>query len=313
MAKRIDPHVHCRDGKEAYKATIREVSRLAKQEGIVHICDMPNTHPPILREKDVIARLKLARKSKPVVGYSLFMGLTGDRKQIEEAVRVARDYHEVVGLKLYPPLNERKMIYEWLAHLKYCGVLAVHAEKASLFKSELFDPKKPWTHGLAQPAGAETASIREQIRFAREANFHGTLYICHITLPESAEIIWRAKKYLRIYSEVTPHHLLFSDSAMREDDKGLLFKVNPPLRNGEAVRGLLKAVKDGKVDCLGSDFAPHASLEKILPPYASGIALYGLYGLALGLLRDQGVSEQEIDNLTYRNIKDVFGDKLKDV
>ena len=102
---RVDPHVHCRDGKEAYKTNIRKVSELAKKEGIVHICDMPNTSPPILWETDVIARLKLARKRKPVVRYSLYVGLTADEEQIEGAVRLVRKYPEVAGLKLYPPEN----------------------------------------------------------------------------------------------------------------------------------------------------------------------------------------------------------------
>jgi len=309
---RIDPHVHCRDGEEAYKATVRGISLLAKDQGIVHICDMPNTRPPILREKDVLARLELVRKSKPAVGYSLFMYLTSERAQIEEAVRVVREYPEVVGFKLYPPANKKKRIYQTLAELGYTGVLAVHAEKASLFKTDLFDPQKPWTHNLAQPPKAEIESVKEQIKFARAVNFQGTLYICHVTLPESAEIIWRAKKYLRIYSEVTPHHLLFSDLRMREKD-GLLWKVNPPLRDNKSARGLLKAVTQGKIDCLGTDFAPHALLEKLWPPYLSGIAIYAMYGCALDLLRKQGMSEAEIDNLTYWNIKEVFGDKLKDV
>lgn len=312
MMKRIDPHVHCRDGKEAYKATIREVSELAKGQGIVHICDMPNTHPPILREKDVIARLKLARKRKPAVGYSLFVGLTSDRRQIEEAVRVVQEYQEVVGPKLYPPANEKKKIYEELARLRYRGVLAVHAEKASLFKPQLFVPQRPWTHNLAQPPEAEIASIKEQIQFAKEANFQGVLYVCHITLPESAEIIWQAKKHLNIYSEVTPHHLLFSELQMHGDN-GLLLKVNPPLRSRESAAGLLGAVRQGLVDCIGTDFAPHLLAEKLSPPYLSGIAFYQLYSLLLTYLREQGMPEEGIEKLTYWNIKKAFGEKLKGV
>ena len=310
--KRIDPHVHCRDGVEIRKANIRKVSELAMAQGIVHICDMPSINFPILTENDVVGRLDLARRRKPVTGYSVFMTLTLKEEQIKEAVRVAQKYHEVAGLKLWPPENEKRIIYKTLARLGYTGVLAVHAEKASLFKPELFNPKEPWTHNLVRPPEAEIASIKEQIRFAEEANFRGTLYICHITLPESAEITWQAKKYLNIYSEVTPHHLLLSTLQMRGKN-GLLLKVNPPLRSREAVGGLLRVVRQGKVDCLGTDYSPHLSIEKLLPPYLSGIAYYQLYGMALDYLAGQGLPEKDIENMTYWNIKKVFGEKLKNV
>lgn len=295
---------------EVRKANIRKVSELAREQGIVHICDIPSINCPILTESDVVERLDLARRRRPVIGYSVFMTLTSKEEQIKEAVRVAQKYQEVAGLKLYPPDNEKSVVYKTLAKLGYSGVLAVHAEKASLFKPKLFDYKRPWTHNLARPPETEIASIKEQIQFAKEADFKGTLYICHITLPESAAIIWQAKNYLNIYSEVTPHHLLLSDLQMRGEN-GLSLKVNPPLRSRESVMGLLKDVRFGLIDCIGSDFAPHLTTEKLLPPYLSGIASYQLYGMALDYLRDQGLSEKDIEKLTYWNIKKVFGEKLK--
>ncbi|MBI2450348.1 MAG: hypothetical protein HYV47_02305 [Candidatus Nealsonbacteria bacterium] len=313
MVKRIDPHVHCRDGKEHYKANIRRVSELAKKQGVTHICDMPNTNPPILREKDVIARIELAGERKPVVGYSFYVKLTADEGQIKEAARLARDYPQVCGLKLYPPENENRKIYQVLADEGYSGVLAIHAEKFSLLKPELFVPKRPWTHNLAHPPEAEIESIKEQIRFSTEANFRGNLYICHITLPESAKLIWQAKKHLNIYSEITPHHLLMNnEESVMDGGNGLLLKVNPPLRSREASADLLKATINGLVDCLGTDYAPHTFVEKLYPPYLSGIASYGLYGMVLNFLREQGMPEKDIEKLTYWNIKKIFGDKLKD-
>ncbi len=310
--RRIDPHTHCRDGKEVKKGDIRKVSESARAQGIGHICDMPSIDRPILWEKDVIARLKLAAKRRPVVGYSFYLSLSADEQQIAEAVRLADKYPEILGLKLYPPLNEKKNIFMTLARLNYSGVLAVHAEKASLFKPHLFNPKKPWTHGLARPKEAEIESIKEQIRFALETNFPGTLYICHVTLPESVELVWQAKKHLDIYSEVTPHHLLLDEVCMKQGGS-LLLKVNPPLREHAAVRGLLMAVRRGLVDCIGTDYAPHELEKKIYPPYLSGIADYRLYGELLDFLSELGMTEEEIDKMTYWNIKKVFGKKLEGV
>lgn len=303
--RRIDPHAHPRPG-------VFSVVKLAEKWGIGTILFMPKSSEEVLTEKDLKKRLAGIQRRMPAVKCFFYLRLTSDSNQIKEAVRLARNYSEVVGLKLYPPENEQKKIYRALVDLEYFGVLAVHAEKASLFRPGLFDPKKPWTHNLAQPPLAEIMSIEEQIGFAREVNFQGALYICHITLPESAEIIWQAKKHLNIYSEVTPHHLLLSELQMRVEN-GLLLKVNPPLRSRESVMGLLKAVKRGLVDCVGTDYAPHLLKEKLSPPYLSGIAIYELYGILLGYLREQGMSEEELEKLTYRNIKKVFGDKLREV
>lgn len=306
MKHRIDPHAHPRPD-------IRSVAVLAKSQGIDVVLFMPKNSTEVLTEKDLIERLADFQKNKPAVKCFFYARLTSDSNQIIEAVRLAKDYPEVVGLKIYPPENEKKKIYEVLAKEHYTGVLAVHAEKASLFKPELFNPKEPWTHNLAQPPEAEIESIKEQIQFAEEVNFQSALYICHITLPESAEIIWQAKKRLNVYSEVTPHHLLFSDLQMRVEN-GLLLKVNPPLRSRISVMGLLKAVRQGLVDCIGTDYAFHPLTKKLFPPYLSGIAAYHLYGMALDYLEEQqGLSEKCIEKMTYWNIKKVFGDKLKDV
>jgi len=306
--KHIDPHVHCRDGRESHKMTIRRVSEMAKEQGIIAICDMPNTKPPILYEPDVIDRLTLAEKTQPMAEYYLYVGLTTQEEQIRGAVQIVRKYPKVVGLKLYtvksrglgvPAEKDQRKIYRILAEEGYLGVLAVHCEKEKLFQRGLFYHHDSRKHNLVRPEEAEIESLEDQIMFAIEERFAGTLYICHITLPESAKLIWQAKKYLSIFSEVTPHHLLWSF----EDSSNL---VNPPLRSREAVRGLLRALNEGIVDCLGTDFAPN-------PKHLPGIASYQLYGQALDFLWEQGITEERINDLTYWNIKKVFGEKLKNV
>ena len=74
--------------------------------------------------------------------------------------------------------------------------------------------------------------------------------------------------------------------------------------------GLVKAVQEGLIDCLGTDFAYHGSLEKLWHPYLSGIACYELYGEVLDFLRDKGIEEERIEALTYGNIKKIFTGKL---
>lgn len=320
--KRIDPHVHCRDGKEAHKTTIKEVAELARTQGIDIIFDMPNTDPPILTEKDVRDRLKLAAGAG--VKYFLYVGLTAGETQIKKAVDLAKNHPQVVGLKLYTtyrtgPLNvsretSQKMVYLKLKEAGYKGVLAVHCEKEKRFKSGIWDSQKPWTHSLVRPPGAEVESVNDQIKFAKEAGFAGKLHICHISCPESVDLVQNAKNRLNISCGVTPHHL----SLTTEDQKiapkfGLYYKVNPPLRDKKMVELLLKYLKDGKIDVVETDHAPHAAHEKSRPPYLSGMPSLNLYSHFLDQLRQEGVNETQIDNLTYWNIKRIFGDKLKEV
>lgn len=96
----IDPHVHCRDDKQAYKETIAHVFEIAEKQGVKKIFDMPNIDPPILFEKDVERRLKFVPKNRKK-DYFLYIGATSDEKQLAEAVKCYLKYKEVIGIKLF--------------------------------------------------------------------------------------------------------------------------------------------------------------------------------------------------------------------
>lgn len=326
--KKIDCHVHTRDDGEAYKETVKGVSRKAAEQGIIAICGMPNTVPPILRRKDIERRLSLIQEEKPLVKNFLFVGITLDKKQIKEAALAVRKFPEVVGIKLYagPTTNalgvnneeDQRMIYQTLSELNYTGVIAVHCEKESELKTELWDPKKPWTHGKARPIRAEVEAVKDQIRFAKEANFSGHLHICHISLVQALEIIQETqdKGSVNTSAEVTPHHLLLDERVMHgEWQNGLMFKVNPPLRPREEAERLrekvISLIKEGaNWLCIATDYAPHAPEERLKPPYPSGIADYSLYGQLLDIMNEEGLSWREIEMLTYRNVKEIFNGKF---
>lgn len=314
--KCIDPHVHCRDGREEYKINIRRVTEIFKELGFTAIFDMPNTKPPILTEKEVIDRLKLAEKRKPKVKYFLYVGLTSEEKQIQEAVKLVENYPEVVGLKLYAAEEtDQEKIYKILAEIGYTGVLAVHCEKTSLFQPELFDPENSLhTHNLTRPPEAEIESVEDQAISALGTGFKGHLHLCHISLPESVDIVWEMKKEINISSGITPHHALLSiQSPEIQGQDSLLYKVNPPLRDRKTVREIQKRLLEKKIDWIETDFAPHTLEEKISPPYLSGIASLQLYQKLLAWLGQLRMSQKDIENLTYWNIKRVFGEKLKEV
>ena len=315
---RIDPHVHCRDWEQKYKATVRGTIKLALSQGIDMIFDMPNTYPLILMKEDVQRRLMLIPFGHER-NYRLYVGLTADREQIEEALKCYKEFDEVIGFKLYAgrsvgPLavieeREQKEIYRILAGSEYQGVIAVHCEKERYLNPGIWDPLNPISHSWARPKEAEIASIKDQIRFAKAVNFKGALHIAHITCPESVEEVDRARKEIRITCGVTPHHLMWDDRILNTT----FHKMNPPLRSEEDVIGLRKKLQEGKIDWIETDQAPHHVIEKLFPPYMSGFPSLHLYRYTVEqfLPINLGLSEEHIERLTFSNIYNTFKNKLK--
>ena len=95
---RIDPHVHCRDGRQSYKSTIERIFQIADEQEVWMIFDMPNTNPPITTRGDVKERLKLVPPSCKD-RYRLYVGITSDSEQIVEAVKCHQEFEEVIGLR----------------------------------------------------------------------------------------------------------------------------------------------------------------------------------------------------------------------
>ena len=317
----IDPHVHCRDGKQAYKETIEHVFEIAKDQGIEKIFDMPNTDPPITHEKNVQERLKLV-PDKYKQDYYLYIGVTNNISQLEEAVKCYNNYKEIIGLKLYAGKSvgdlgviepdKQITIYKTLAKLNYTSVLAVHCEKDSLLQPKLWNPQKAITHCYARPPEAEIESVREQIEFAKQSNFKGTLHICHVSCPESVDLIETVRGEIKITCGATPHHLMWTQEIMNQN-YGLMYKVNPPLRDMNRVAKLRQKLIDGKIDWIETDHAPHRVIEKIASPYLSGYtSLYWHNYLTNKFLPEinMPLTKKQIEDLTYNNIYKTFKEKL---
>ena len=311
----IDPHVHCRDGKQAYKETIAHALSVADRAGFTAIFDMPNTDPPITRREHVLERLALAKKTNSPVWYGTYMALTADNKQIEEAVTAYNDIGEVVGFKLYAGHSvgnigvtnesEQRSIYSRLRQLRYRGVVVVHCEKDNLLRPGLWNPERPASHAAARPPEAEIASVKDQIDYALDADFQGHLHIAHISVPEAVEYVANAHAMSRTTCGVCPHHIIYDALRMEQSD-GLLYKMNPPLRPQGARVRLLEQLRDGMIDWIETDHAPHTLEEKLNKPHMSGIPGLPFYPTFIAWLRTQGFSGQRIRDITYDNIARVF-------
>lgn len=314
----IDTHVHCRDGNEREKATISGVVKAARDAGIDIVFDMPNvinpaTGTPIIRKVDIDARLELAKSQAVLDNYKIYVGATPDSAQLEEAANIVRENTRVPGIKAFMctsvgPLGiikeeEQKSVYAELSDCGYEDVLAFHGEKESFFRNDLWNPEDPESHCYARPLISETESFKDQIEFARQTDFKGTLLGCHTSSKYSIELLKNAKRDygLKVAAEISPHHSMLSRADMKK--LGMNGKMNPPLREEQVQEELFSVLQNEKEIpiILATDYAPHKLLEKIRPPYLSGISNYTLYTDVIKML-----DSKRVEALTYGNVVEIF-------
>ncbi len=171
-------------------------------------------------------------------------------------------------------------------------------------RNDLWNPTNPESHCDTRPLKAETESFKDQIEFARQTDFKGTLLGCHTSSKYSIELLKNANKDygLNVAAEITPHHSLLSKDDMKL--LGMIGKMNPPLREKEEQKKLFHALQN-ETDIsiiLATDYAPHKLLEKIRPPYLSGISNYTLYTDVIKML-----DSKRIEDVTYNNPVKIFG------
>ena len=327
----IDPHVHCRGWAQSHKETRAHALSVAEKIGLSGIFDMPNTSPPVNSRELIEKRLEDADKVGSSVFYGIYAGLTSNPNQIREVVKAWREFFpRVVGLKMFAghsvgnlgiiKEDEQNLVYQTLVKEGYSGVLAVHCEKESLLKKDLWNPKNPISHSYARPPESEVESIKDQIKFATESRFKGNLHIAHISVPESVGLVDRARQEekIRITCGLTPHHCCLNYDLIPKSQEGLLYKVNPPIRAVDSSGGILSLLKQGKIDWIETDHAPHTLKEKTgkaldaegNPQYMSGFPGLPFYPHFLDFLRTGGFSEEQIRNLTHKNICDTFNINL---
>ncbi len=319
---KIDPHVHLRDGaSQRHKETLRHGFLMAWKAGLSAVFEMPNTIPALTSEPVINKRIKAGEKALKELQLPLFHGIlpgiTASEKQIREVVDIwKRLFPKIPGLKMFAgqstgnmgitEYEEQQQVYRNLTRQDYNGVLMVHCEKESLLRPELFDPQNPETHLAARPPEAEIESLRDQIELAEKEGFGGTLHICHISVPESLEILEEKRKTVPFFITcgITPHHALLSVDEMKKPD-GLMLKVNPPLRSEVMQKQMFAALLNGRIDWIETDHAPHTVKEK-MEDYASGIPGLQFYSRFIEILYKNGLSGEMVEALTFGNIIRTF-------
>lgn len=265
----IDTHVHFREPGLTQKGTMETESLAAIAGGVTSYMDMPNTFPNATRIDLLEEKYRLAAKNS-YANYSFYMGVNS--KNIEEALKV--DNEEVCGLTddgLY--FSEAGSMLcnkpDYLEQLfsKTNSLVALHCEDETIINQNeeiykaLYKGKiLPFHHSLIRSEEACITATKRVIEIARKHNTR--LHILHVSTKAESELFQNKipTKEKRITAEACLHHLYFSDSDYEK--KGMKIKWNPSIKTQADKLGLLKAIKDGRIDNIATDHAPHLITDK---------------------------------------------------
>lgn len=285
----IDLHVHLRTPGQEHKETIETGSRAALKGGFTTLCTMANTDPVV----DSAAVVEYVKSQNAKVGLihllpfaAVTIGLKGETLTEMGRLKEAGAFgFSDDGMPIASAgVMRRALEYTLLTQLPVIS----HCEEPTLVaRGVMNDGKTALRLGLSGiPAEAETVMMARDLLLAHATG--GRLHIAHVSTARGVEMIRQAKeKGVAVTAEVTPHHLTLTDEALATYDSR--FKMNPPLRTEEDVEALRQGLKDGTLDAVATDHAPHAAHEKETE-FPS--APFGVVGLetALGVLLTELVS-----------------------
>lgn len=273
----FDPHVHFRTPGQEYKEDLETGTRSAAAGGYGGVLAMANTTPTVSTAEQVEALRDRARRVASVpVGFlaTVTMGMEGrELTEMAELRAAGAVGFTDDGLPLVSPVVLRRA----LQYQAMCGgTIALHEEDPSL-SGEGVMHEGPVSLELGLRG---VPSISESVMISRDAEIagyeNGAIQIQHLSAAESVAAIRRAKAAgVRITCEVTPHHLVLTDEAVRSLDASR-HKMNPPLRSESDRQALIEALIDGTIDCIATDHAPHAIHEKEVPYEAANMGVTGL-------------------------------------
>jgi len=290
----IDIHVHLREPGYEYKETVASGTRAAAAGGFTAVCCMANTSP--VNDNRAVTDYILAKaKVEGVVRVypigAVTSGLKGQElaEMAEQAeagcVAFSDDGKCVNDAGLY----RRAMEYA----LPFGAPVISHAEDGCLAAGWAMHEGFVSTElGLpGQPSAAEDVMVARDILLAELTGAH--LHIAHLSTAGAVRLVRDAKaRGIRVTAEVTPHHLLLTDEAVRDYDPNT--KMAPPLRGKRDVEAVLEALADGTIDCVATDHAPHTLTEKEGEYAATANGIVGLE-TAVPVLLDRLVRAGRID------------------
>ena len=255
-----DVHVHFREPGFSYKETIASGSAAAAHGGYTAVCTMPNLDPVPDSAEHLQVQLDAIKRGAAikVLPYgAITVGEKGEKLADMEAIsdKVCAFSDDGKGVQ-----NDEMMREAMTAAKRLGKIIAAHCEDNSLlFGGYIHDSEYAKAHGHRGISSAsEYKQIERDLRLAEETGC--AYHVCHISTKESVELIRQAKaRGVDVTCETAPHYLVLCDEDMQEDGR---FKMNPPLRSREDKQALIEGIKDGTIDMIATDHAPHSAEEK---------------------------------------------------
>ena len=256
----VDVHVHLREPGFFYKETIKSGTMASARGGYTSVCSMPNLKPCPDTYENLKAQLDIIEKDAVINVYP-FGTITKLQAGIELShMDAMADY--VCGFSDDGRgVQEEEMMLSAMKKAKELNkIISAHCEDNNLlFGGYIHDGEYARIHGHKGICSeSEWGPIKRDIELVKKSGCK--YHVCHISTKESVELIRNAKKDgVDITCETGPHYLTMNDMMLQEDGR---FKMNPPIRSEEDRKALIEGIKDGTIDMIATDHAPHSDEEK---------------------------------------------------
>ena len=270
----VDVHVHFREPGFEYKETIETGSKAAARGGYTTVCTMPNLNP-VPDSPEHIAQQLAAIKDTAVIEVLPYAAITVGRagKQLCDFAALKDSCFALTddgsGVQ-----SDEMMLEAMKLAVEQDMVIAAHCEDNSLLRGGyIHDGNYCREHGHKGICSeSEWGQIARDLKLAEQTGCR--YHVCHISTKESVAIIREAKKRgVKVTCETGPHYLTLCDADLQEDGR---FKMNPPLRAAEDMQALIEGIKDGTIDVIATDHAPHSAEEKSKGLAGSAMGVVGI-------------------------------------
>ena len=297
-----DVHVHFREPGFSYKETMKTGSMSAARGGYTAVCAMPNLKPVPDSVEHIKEEIAIIDKDACINVYP-YASIT-----VNEAGEELSDMEGLAPLSIAfsddgRGIQDEAMMREAMIKAKSLGKMIVaHCEVNDLLHGGyIHDGVYAKEHGHRGICSeSEWKEIERDVKLAEETGC--AYHVCHISTKEGVDLIRRAKaRGVDVTCETGPHYLLMTDEDLKEDGR---FKMNPPLRSAEDRAALIEGIKDGTIDMIITDHAPHSAEEKSRGLEKSAMGIVGLEtafaSLYTGLVKTGVISlEKLIDLMVY--------------
>lgn len=269
-----DVHIHLREPGYSAKETIATGTRAAARGGVTTVCSMPNLQPAPDAPETIAIEQRLIDE-QAVIEVRPFATISSNRAGREladiEALKPLSVGYSDDGNGIQAEELMRKAMQRISA---IDGIVSAHCEDdALLHAGYIHDGEYARAHGHRGICSeSEWGPIKRDVKLAEEAQCR--YHVCHISTKESVAIIREAKRSCdHISCETAPHYLVLCDADLKEEGR---FKMNPPLRAAEDRTALIEGIKDGTIEVIATDHAPHTAEEKSRGLKGSAMGIVGI-------------------------------------